>query len=176
LTMWMSWEWHVVLSGICFLKLVNMDPFPEVITISSICNKSLPDTFSEGRHCGSYLQRRIQNGRQSVHSVSNAEPPFESWLLSAGSQQFWHTTSGSWQYQKTRGSWEGSCSIGRHYQTKIKCLGVPGGSLKSERAKAVSRGLRKMGYVALPKSREALIRVPKRPGSEGRTLLNRLIL
>jgi hypothetical protein len=32
------------------------------------------------------------------------------------------------------------------------------------------RGLHQLSYKALPKSREALIMVPKRPRSEGRTL------
>jgi hypothetical protein len=46
-----------------------------------------------------------------IKELSNTELPFESWFLSAGSQQFWNITLGSWRSQPTQESWEDSYKI-----------------------------------------------------------------
>jgi hypothetical protein len=49
--------------------------------------------------------------------------------------------------------------------------GIPEGSLKPREIQGSTGGLRKPGYMALPKFREALTRVPIRPRSKGNTLI-----
>jgi hypothetical protein len=72
-----------------------------------------------------------------IKELSNTELLFENWFFSAGSQQFWHTSSGSWQYQPTQGCWEDNCSTGRLHLAKSKCLEVPEGSLKPGRINVI---------------------------------------
>jgi hypothetical protein len=60
---------------------------------------------------------------------------------------------------------------GRLHLAKINCLEVPGGSLKTRESRSSTRGSWQPGYMALPKSREALTGVPKWARSEGSTLI-----
>jgi hypothetical protein len=64
--------------------------------------------------------------------------------------------------------------VGRLHLAKTKCLEVPGGSLKTRESQSSTGGSQKPGYMALPKSREALTRVPKKPRSEGSTLTKKV--
>jgi hypothetical protein len=56
---------------------------------------------------------------------------------------------------------------------RLKCLEIPEGSLKSQGS---TRGLSKLGYVALSKSREVLTRVSVRPRSKGSILIKEVNL
>jgi hypothetical protein len=51
------------------------------------------------------------NAFRLYEALSGTQSPSESWFFSAGSQQFWHTISGSWQYQPSWGSWEDNDKI-----------------------------------------------------------------
>jgi hypothetical protein len=60
----------------------------------------------------------------------------------------------------------------RLHLAQTKCLEVPGGSLKKARESQSNTGSSlQPGYTVLPKSRKGLTRVPKKPRSEGSTLL-----